>query len=73
MIVLSNRRSQTVVLQRKRVLEDVAVILHIIPSSLVDRTGRLVQVGYRFDASVSRGTYSSSFDRGAVHVSVFEY
>jgi hypothetical protein len=69
MIILRDHSSQTVILQRKRVLEDVAAVLDIIPSFLVDRTGHLV----RFDASVSGGRYGSGFDRGVLHFVVFEY
>jgi hypothetical protein len=72
-IVLSDRRSQIVLLERReRVLEDVAAILDIIPSFLVDRTARLVRLDCRFDANVSGSRYGSRFDSGAIHPVVFE-
>jgi hypothetical protein len=74
-IVLSDRRSQIILLERREraVLEDVAAILDIIPSFLVDRTGRLVRLDCRFDTNVSGRRYGSGFDRGASHFVVFEY
>jgi hypothetical protein len=74
-IVLSDRRSQIIVLERREraVLEDVAAILDIIPCFLVDMTGRLVRLDCRFDPNVSKGRYGSGFDSGAIHFLVFEY
>jgi hypothetical protein len=73
-IVLSDCRSQTILLKRReRVLEDVVAILDIIPSFLVDRTVRLVRLDCRFDANVSGGRYSSGFNRGAIYFVVLEY
>jgi hypothetical protein len=73
-IALSDHRSQIIPLKRERaVLGDVAAIFDIIPSFLVDRTGRLVRLDRRFDNNISRGRYGSGFDRGAIHFVVFEY
>jgi hypothetical protein len=74
MIVLSDRRSQIILLKgRERVLEDVAAILDIIPGFLVNRTARLVRLGCRFGAIVSGARYGSGFDRGAICFVVVEY
>jgi hypothetical protein len=64
-IVLSDRRSQIILLERREraVLEVVAAILDIIPSFLVDRTGRLVRVGCRFDTtSAEAGMAAASIE-----------
>jgi hypothetical protein len=75
MIVLSDRRSQVILLERREwaVLKDVAAILDIIPSFLVDMTGRLVQLDSRFDTNVSQGRHGSGFDRGGINFVIDEY
>lgn len=74
MIVLSDHRSQIILLKRERaVLENVAAVFDIIPSFLVDRTGRLIRLDRRFDININGGRYGSGFDRGAIHFVDFEY
>jgi hypothetical protein len=73
-IVLSDHRSQIILLKReKAVLGDVAAIFDIIPSFLVDRAARLVRLDCRFDTNTSGGRYGSGFDRGSIYFVVFEY
>ena len=68
-------RSQIILPKRKKraVLEDVAAILDIIPSFLVDRTARLVWLDSRFDTNISRCRYGRAFERLAIHSMVFKY
>jgi hypothetical protein len=73
MIVLSDCRSQVILLERREwaVLEDVAAILDIIPCFL--STGRFAQLDRRLDASIDRDRYGSGFDGGEIHFVIFEY
>lgn len=72
---MSDRRSHIILPERgkRAVLEDVAAILDIIPSFLVDRTAQLVRLDCRFDTNISGGRYGRGFERLTIHIVVFEY